>query len=206
MRPAGIAAFEARTPERTGVYSYEREVEPLSDDEIARFQADAAAWADWENRPPSYRRSVTDWITSAKQQATRERRLSTLIEDSRAGRRDQVVRLGAEGRMTTIDDALADASDRLRALDLGDAFEPRAAEAIVAAGLHRLVVPAAAGGLGARMSDAVDVLATLGAIDGSTALGFAMQVHVTGALVDSTGSTTASGTASSGRSSTTARC
>ena len=25
MRPAGLAAFEARTPERTGVYSYERE-------------------------------------------------------------------------------------------------------------------------------------------------------------------------------------
>ena len=89
--------------------------------------------------------------------------------------------------MTALDGVLADASDRLRALDLGDAFEPRAAEAIVAAGLHRLVVPAAAGGLGARMSDAAGVLAALGAIDGSTALGFAMQVHVTGAFVDSTG-------------------
>jgi uncharacterized protein YdeI (YjbR/CyaY-like superfamily) len=86
MRPAGIAAFEAKTPERTGVYSYEREVEPLSDEEIARFQADAAAWTDWENRPASYRRTVTGWDTSAMQQATRERRLSTLIEDSRAGR------------------------------------------------------------------------------------------------------------------------
>jgi hypothetical protein len=86
MRPAGIAAFEARTPERTGVYSYEREVEPLSDEEIALFQADAAAWADWEKRPMSYRRPATNWVTSAKQQATRERRLSTLINDSRAGR------------------------------------------------------------------------------------------------------------------------
>ncbi|MFL5640788.1 MAG: YdeI/OmpD-associated family protein [Chloroflexota bacterium] len=86
MRPAGIAAFEARTPERTGVYSYEREIAPLSDEEIARFQADAAAWADWEGRPPSYRRTVTNWITTAKQPATRERRLATLIEDSRAGR------------------------------------------------------------------------------------------------------------------------
>jgi len=86
MRPAGIAAFEARTPERTGVYSYERDVEPLSDEEIALFQADEAAWADWEKRPATYRRSVTGWITSAKQQSTRGRRLSTLIEDSRAGR------------------------------------------------------------------------------------------------------------------------
>ena len=86
MRPAGIRAFEAKTPERTGVYSYEREVEPFSADEIARFRADAAAWVDWEGRPPSYRRQVTDWVTSAKQAATRERRLSQLIEDSHAGR------------------------------------------------------------------------------------------------------------------------
>jgi uncharacterized protein YdeI (YjbR/CyaY-like superfamily) len=86
MRPAGIAAFEARTPERTGVYSYERDIEPFTDEETARFQADAAAWADWESRPPSYRRPATNWVTSAKQRATRERRLSTLIEDSRAGR------------------------------------------------------------------------------------------------------------------------
>jgi alkylation response protein AidB-like acyl-CoA dehydrogenase len=83
------------------------------------------------------------------------------------------------------DGALADAIERLGALELGDPFEPRAAEAIVASGLHRLVVPAAAGGLGARMADAAAVLMTLGAVDGSTALGFAMQVHVVGALVDS---------------------
>ncbi len=84
-------------------------------------------------------------------------------------------------------EALAAATERLAALDLGDAFEPRAAEAIVATGLHRLVVPAAAGGLGARMTEAAEVLMALGSVDGSTALGFAMQVHVVGALVDSTG-------------------
>jgi alkylation response protein AidB-like acyl-CoA dehydrogenase len=89
--------------------------------------------------------------------------------------------------MSGVEDALADAVVRLRALDLGDAFDPRAADAIVAAGLHRLAVPTDKGGLGARMVDAARVLATLGAIDGSTALGFAMQVHVTGALVDSAG-------------------
>jgi len=86
MRPAGIAAFEARTPERTGIYSYEREVEQLSDEEIERFRADDLAWADWEGRSPSYRRAATNWITTAKQRATRERRLATLIEDCRAGR------------------------------------------------------------------------------------------------------------------------
>ena len=80
--------------------------------------------------------------------------------------------------------ALEDALERLRALELGDAFEPRAAAAIVGAGLHRLCVPIEAGGLGASMAEAAEVLMALGAVDGSTALGFAMQVHVTGAMRD----------------------
>ncbi len=89
--------------------------------------------------------------------------------------------------MTAFDAALVDALAGLRALELGDTFEPRAAGAIVGSGLHRLVVPVPAGGFGARMADAVEVLLALGAVDGSTALGFAMQVHVVGTLVDSVG-------------------
>jgi len=93
--------------------------------------------------------------------------------------------MGTETPMTVIDDALADGLGRLRELDLGDAFEPRAAEAIVLSGLHALVVPGSAGGLGARMAEAAEVLMSVGAVDGATTLGFAMQVHVVGALVDS---------------------
>src|SRR5678815_4910170 len=89
--------------------------------------------------------------------------------------------------MTAIDDALADALGRLRELDLGDVFEPRAAEATVLSGLHALVVPGSAGGLGARMAEAAEVLMAVGAVDGATALGFAMQVHVVGALAESDG-------------------
>ena len=83
-----------------------------------------------------------------------------------------------------IETVLGKVIDRLRALDLGDPFEPRAAAAIVDAGLHRLCVPASAGGLGATMAEAAEVLLALGAQDGATALGFAMQVHVTGAMRD----------------------
>ena len=86
MRPAGLAAFEARTDARTAIYSYEQPPTVMTDDELARFAADAAAWADWERRPASYRRVATHWITSAKQPTTRERRLARLIEDSHAGR------------------------------------------------------------------------------------------------------------------------
>lgn len=86
MRPSGLAAFAARTDGNTAIYAYERPPSTLSDDELTRFQADEAAWADWERRSPSYRRVVTHWVTGAKQAVTRERRLTTLIGDSRAGR------------------------------------------------------------------------------------------------------------------------
>jgi len=86
MRPAGIRAYEARSPARTGTYSYERPVDALTDEEVARFKGEPAAWEDWEARPPSYRKAAIHWVTSAKQPATRERRLAALIEDSLAGR------------------------------------------------------------------------------------------------------------------------
>jgi uncharacterized protein YdeI (YjbR/CyaY-like superfamily) len=86
LRPAGLAAFAARSEAKTAVYSYERAASALSEEEIERFRADELAWADWERRPPSYRKVVTHWVTGARQAATRERRFATLLEDSRAGR------------------------------------------------------------------------------------------------------------------------
>ena len=86
MRTAGVAAFEQRSEAKTGIYSYERPLETLTDDEEARFRADAAAWADWEARAPSYRRAVLGWLAGAKQATTRERRFAALLEDSAAGR------------------------------------------------------------------------------------------------------------------------
>jgi uncharacterized protein YdeI (YjbR/CyaY-like superfamily) len=94
MRPAGLAAFEARTEERTAIYAYERAHAVFADDELEALRAHAAAWADWQARPPSYRRTVTHWVTSAKQPATRARRLSALIEDSAAGRMIGPMRVG----------------------------------------------------------------------------------------------------------------
>ena len=87
MRPAGLAAFEARTGERSGVYSFEQKDEPAFDAAQAqRFQADAKAWAFFQAQPPWYRRTATWWVVSAKKEETRAKRLATLIEDSAAGR------------------------------------------------------------------------------------------------------------------------
>jgi uncharacterized protein YdeI (YjbR/CyaY-like superfamily) len=87
MRPAGTAAFEARTAANTAIYSYERAAAAFTPEEEARLRAETDAWADWEARPPSYRRAVTHWVTSAKGAATRARRLDALIADSAAGRK-----------------------------------------------------------------------------------------------------------------------
>lgn len=86
MRPAGIAAFERRREDRSGVYSHENPDQELPPEYSERLAADAAASAFWHAATPTYRRQVTHWVLTAKQQATRERRLMQLIEDSAAGR------------------------------------------------------------------------------------------------------------------------
>jgi uncharacterized protein YdeI (YjbR/CyaY-like superfamily) len=86
MHPAGRRAFEARDQHKDAQYSYENRPRDLPPEAVALIKKDAAAWAYWQAQTPSYRRAATWWVVSAKQQATRERRLITLIDDSAAGR------------------------------------------------------------------------------------------------------------------------
>ncbi len=87
MRPAGLAAFEARSEERSAVYSYEqRYAAALEAAEDAQFRANEAAWNWFESRGASYRQGAIYWVVSAKKPETRARRLAALIEDSAAGR------------------------------------------------------------------------------------------------------------------------
>jgi uncharacterized protein YdeI (YjbR/CyaY-like superfamily) len=87
MRPAGEAAFGLRRDDKTAIYSYEQRKNPqLEPDEQAQLEADAAAWAFFSCKPPSYRKPALWWVISAKKPETRARRLATLIADSAAGR------------------------------------------------------------------------------------------------------------------------
>jgi len=85
MRPAGRAAFERRTDEKTGVYSFERESQ-LAPEYDAQLRSNKAAAEYFESRPPWYRRTAIHLVMSAKREETRVRRLAQLIEDSAAGR------------------------------------------------------------------------------------------------------------------------
>lgn len=88
MRPAGLRAFEGRDPEKTNLYSFEqRQSAVLEPALLKRFKANAKAWQYFESQPPGYRRIAMFWVMSAKQEATRARRLDTLIRDSAAGLR-----------------------------------------------------------------------------------------------------------------------
>jgi uncharacterized protein YdeI (YjbR/CyaY-like superfamily) len=84
MTDAGRAAFAHRRADRTGVYSFERGDIEFDDSPI---RADEKAWAFWERQPPSYQKVVKHWITSAKRQETREKRLQELLADCRNGLR-----------------------------------------------------------------------------------------------------------------------
>ena len=84
---AGREAFARRREDRSGVYSYEnRKDARLTPEQEARFRADEAAWNHFMSRPPSYRTAAIWWVATAKQEATRERRLAKLMADSAAGR------------------------------------------------------------------------------------------------------------------------
>jgi uncharacterized protein YdeI (YjbR/CyaY-like superfamily) len=85
MRPAGLAAFEQRTDDKTGVYSFEREHGALPHEYEAELRANEAAARYFDQKPPWYRRTAAHWVLSAKREETRRRRLAQLIEDSANG-------------------------------------------------------------------------------------------------------------------------
>ncbi len=87
MHQAGIRAFEERDRRKDAIYSYEGEPQELPPDLRARLGADAAAWSYWQSETPSYRRSATHWVLTAKRPETRERRFASLAADSAEGRR-----------------------------------------------------------------------------------------------------------------------
>lgn len=92
MHPAGLRAFKARDPKRSGIYSFEREHAKLNAAQENQFRKNPAAWKFFQQQPPGYRRVATFWVMSAKRDETRGRRLASLIEESAAGRKVGLLR------------------------------------------------------------------------------------------------------------------
>ena len=92
MQPAGLAAFHGHDKNRTKQYSFENRPQALNAADEKKFRADKQAWTWFNAQAPSYRRAALWWVVSAKQEATRARRLDTLIADSHAGVRVKPLR------------------------------------------------------------------------------------------------------------------
>ena len=96
IHEAGMAAYERRREDRSGVYSFERKRRGLSDEYVRKIKANKKAWAYYSSRPPGYRRTSGHWVMAAKKEETRERRLGILIECSAKGERVPVLRRSGE--------------------------------------------------------------------------------------------------------------
>src|SRR5438132_13396751 len=92
MRPAGLRAFEARTENKSGIYSYEQRPAELVEPYAGIFRRNKPAWKFFQAQPPYYRKTMTWWIVSAQREATRLNRLAQLIERSAAGERIPLVK------------------------------------------------------------------------------------------------------------------
>ncbi len=87
MQPAGLRAFQARTENRSGIYSYEQRSLELPDRYGKKLKKHPAAWEFFQAQPPSYRKAANWYVLSAKKEETRLKRLEQLIAHSEAGRR-----------------------------------------------------------------------------------------------------------------------
>jgi uncharacterized protein YdeI (YjbR/CyaY-like superfamily) len=87
MRPAGLAAFEARRDKQSDGYSIAKLKVDLDPKYTRLLRKNTKAWRFYQAQPPGYRKMVNWWVVRAKQEATRLSRLETLIAHSEKGER-----------------------------------------------------------------------------------------------------------------------
>ena len=87
MLPAGIAADDRARAD--GSWTRLDEVETLREPDDLRAALDAvpAARGAWDGFPRSARRAILEWISSAKREPTRARRVAETVSEAAAGRR-----------------------------------------------------------------------------------------------------------------------
>lgn len=85
MHAAGLAAYDGRDQKQQKKYSFENRDARLPPALARKFRAEKEAWANFGRQPASYRLAAIWHVVSARQEATRERRLAALIADSAAG-------------------------------------------------------------------------------------------------------------------------
>lgn len=92
MSQAGLDAYAHKDVHVDSGYVVGKRPKDLPEEMIAKLEKHPDAWAFYASQPPGYREQTTAWVTSAKREDTRERRLAELIEDSANGLRIKPLR------------------------------------------------------------------------------------------------------------------
>jgi uncharacterized protein YdeI (YjbR/CyaY-like superfamily) len=94
MRAEGLAAFAFKDVHPDSGYTTAKLDAALPDPMLRRFKETPGAWEFYQDQPPGYRKQTARWVTSAKREDTRHRRLATLIADSENQLRIKQLRKG----------------------------------------------------------------------------------------------------------------
>lgn len=87
MHRAGIKVFEARAHDQSIGYSLKSRSAEMPEPFAGVLKANRTASKYWTAQPASYRQAAVFWVVSAKQDATRQRRIQALVEYSAKGER-----------------------------------------------------------------------------------------------------------------------
>ena len=94
MKPEGLKAFGFRKEEKSKVYSYENPLVEFDKSYLKKFKSNRSAWKYFESKSPSYQKTTTRWVMSAKRETTRTKRLEELIHDCAAGNKIKTMNYG----------------------------------------------------------------------------------------------------------------
>jgi len=82
MTKSGLEAFNNRKKTKSGIYSFENDLTKLNKSFEKTFKANKSAWEFFIKQAPSYQKTITHWIASAKMESTRLSRLNKTINAS----------------------------------------------------------------------------------------------------------------------------
>jgi hypothetical protein len=82
VQRSGLASFKERLQERSGIYSFEQDRHKLSPAFLKTFKVNKKAWQYFSSKALWYQRTAIHWVMSARQEATRLKRLQILVNDS----------------------------------------------------------------------------------------------------------------------------
>ena len=85
MQAAGLEIYDKRSESKSKIYAFENEETKFSAGFEKQFKANKKAWNYFQALAPSYRKLSSNWVMSAKQEATQLKRLQELIADCSVG-------------------------------------------------------------------------------------------------------------------------